>query len=1097
MLRKEVLMAKAIVQLEHQFIPVRIVKPELTAVFLKKGTRLGELEVLNETGGYYENMLMMTEKELADAPFPSNRVTEISKEIKIGELSSEVKKKLCQVLEEYQDVFSSSKMDIGCTPLIHHSIDTGDSPPIAVAPRRIPIALEEKVDKMIEELLKNDIIQPSESPWNAPIVIVAKKNGDIRLCVDYRKLNAVTKRTVYPIPATSQLLDCLNGSIFFSTLDLSQGYHQIPMAPQDIPKTAFATRRGQYEYKRMPFGLSTAPATFQRLMHIAFKNENWEKCLIYLDDVLIFGRSAEEHLARLKAVLQRVREAGLKLSPAKCTFMEQKVEYLGHVITADGIQTDHKKVEKIQSWPVPTTVKEMKSFLGLAGYYRRFIKDYAEIVRPLELLCSRDESNKKPSQDIRAQWNETHQGSFIQLKTALCSAPLLAYPEERGLFILDTDASNIGIGAVLSQVQNGVEKVIAYASRRLSKSERRYCTTRKELLAVIVFVRQFKHYLFGRRFQVRTDHRALLWMLNWKKPNTSQYCLWKAELELYDIEVVHRPGRLHANADALSRLPQCQQCELKHEQPQARRQVKVFGKDQLSTSSSKSTNNSTQMILQLVDDVPTWNFEADEDTGVIVKLMKNGQLNQESLPQEVKLANAKSKELWRLRENLRLRGDALYLLENSTYKLVVPRSARNGVIKRIHQLGGHVGVNKTLHMIKNLYYWPGMLEDVKVGVHCCLACQMTKGKNGRERAPLQSSLVGEPFERIAIDISGPYHKSKHGHRYILAIIDYFSKFPVLIPMRQVDAEAVAKKVFRHWISIFGSPQIIHTDRGSNFESDLFRQQCALFGIIKTRTSPYYPQADGLVERLFRTVKPMISAVVLTNKMEWCEALPFVEMGLRSAVQSSTAFSPFEVLFGKSMKLPTIWQEPQFETKGARNHGEYISSLRETLEAIRKTVAENIHKATDKQAQHYNKYRTSKQLILGDKVLVKVEGHIPGEFPIKKFSGPYEVVAKHGHWSYTLKHLHTGQVIDRNYNQVKRMRAHQDTSKQPSSASRSKATSIWSRTNLDTHEETPTTQELTTAQSRAIEVRSRNSPDGKRYPMRTQRTAPTRLGFSNC
>jgi hypothetical protein len=335
-------LAHSIVQVEEAFVPIKVIKPDYEKLMLRKGTKVGTLETLNFEGGYFENVMLLMKQE-------GDEVAPDLPNINYGFLPRDDKDKLMNLLREYKDVFSESKMDIGCTQLVEHRVDTGDSRPIASAPRRVPVALEEKVDRLVEELLENDIIQPSESPWNAPIVIVAKKNGDIRMCVDYRRLNAVTKRVIYPIPATQQLLDCLYGSCYFSTLDLSQGYHQIPMAEADIQKTAFATRKGQYEYKRMPFGLCTAPATFQRLMHIVLKNENWQKCLIYLDDILIFGRSVDEHLERLKSVLQRIKEAGLKLSPSKCFFLKREVEYLGHVVPAAGIQTDPKKIEKVKT----------------------------------------------------------------------------------------------------------------------------------------------------------------------------------------------------------------------------------------------------------------------------------------------------------------------------------------------------------------------------------------------------------------------------------------------------------------------------------------------------------------------------------------------------------------------------------------------------------------------------------------------------------------------------------------------------------------------------------------------------------------------------
>jgi hypothetical protein len=364
LLDRGLICANAIVTPVKRLIPVRMIKPECGDVYLRKGTRVGELISLNEENGFYENFRLISDKKTVEPR------KDALCEINVGSLSRDDRQKLLEVLREFEDVFSATKMDIGCTHLVEHKIDTGGCSPVATPIRRIPMALEEKVDKMIDDLLQNDIIQPSESPWNAPIVIVAEKNGDIHLCVDYRRLNAVTKRAIYPIPSTQQLLDCLEGSVYFSTLDMSQGYHQIPMAAEDQQKTAFATRRGQFAYKRMPFGLSTAPATFQRLMHLVLRNENWEKCLIYLDDVLIFGRSADEHLTRLRAVLQRFREAGLKLSPSKCYFMQKEVEYLGHIVTGAAITTDGEKVDKVRKWPAPTTVKELRSFLSFCNYYR-------------------------------------------------------------------------------------------------------------------------------------------------------------------------------------------------------------------------------------------------------------------------------------------------------------------------------------------------------------------------------------------------------------------------------------------------------------------------------------------------------------------------------------------------------------------------------------------------------------------------------------------------------------------------------------------------------------------------------------------------------
>jgi transposase InsO family protein len=513
-------------------------------------------------------------------------------------------------------------------------------------------------------------------------------------------------------------------------------------------------------------------------------------------------------------------------------------------------------------------------------------------------------------------------------------------------------------------------------------------------------------------------------MLNWRKPNTSQYCLWKAELEMYDMEVIHRPGNAHINADALSRLPDCQQCQLKHKDPADRRHVKVFQSVSSSVSSAKKASASHHMVMRVTSEPlpqPHWDMKHDPELGPMIALMRAGKLCQNDTPYAVKTGNSKLKELWKQRHSLRLRGYVLYLVKEEKYRLVVPVKERRGLIKSIHYSVGHGGMDKVIYVTRESYYWPGMEEDIQLCIRDCLECQLTKLKHVKDRAPLQPSLVGEPFERVAIDITGPFRQSKHGYKYILAIVDYFSKYSVLVPLKQVDAETVAIKIFRHWISYFGAPQVIHSDRGANFEAELFKKQCELFGIKKTKTSPYYPQADGLVERLFRTIKPLISATVASHKLSWCEAIPFVEMGLRCSVQSTIGCSPFEVLFGRRMRLPLLWQgTPSLKSPKVRNCGSYIQKLQDTLEDIRDVVARHMRNAIQKQANYYNLNRTNITIRVGDKVLVRVEGHIPADFPKYRYTGPYQVVQKNNYWSYKLKHVLSGKMIDRNYNQLRKL-----------------------------------------------------------------------------
>jgi hypothetical protein len=399
-------------------------------------------------------------------------------------------------------------------------------------------------------MLDKDIIKPSASPWASPIVLVQKKDGTVRLCVDYHKVNSVTRKDAYPLPRIDDTLDTLAGSCWFSTLDLVSGYWQVEVTEADQEKTAFCTPEGLFQFKVMPFGLCNAPATFQRLMDMVLAGLQWSNCLVYLDDVIIPGRTFEEHMENLQSVLERFRNAGLMLKLTKCSFCKKQTSFLGHIVSADGVATDPSKTAKVSSWPQPTSVKEVQQFLGFANYYRRFVRDYAAIARPLHRLTERGRE---------FLWTEDCQVAFDSLKKSLTTSPVLAFPDLSKPFILDTDASDTGIGAVLSQLSDdGTERVVAYASRTLSKPERRYCVTRRELLAVVYFTRHFRPYLLGRHFTLRTDHGSLTWLWNFREPE-GQLARWLERLQEYDFRIVHRPGRKHGNADGLSRSP-CPQC---------------------------------------------------------------------------------------------------------------------------------------------------------------------------------------------------------------------------------------------------------------------------------------------------------------------------------------------------------------------------------------------------------------------------------------------------------------------------------------------------------------------------------------------------------
>ena len=575
--KKHVLAATSIVKPVNGLIPVRLINLSEDNIKIDKNTKIGDLEPAKEmemSGKTNGLRILKQENSCQDI----SHIKDILEKVKLNSnLSHDQIKRVSDLISDYSSLFSRNKMDIGLCKTIEHEIYLCDCKPIHVPYRRVPLGLEQKVDDMVDDLLNKDIIRHSVSAWNSPIVLVKKKNGDMRMCIDFRALNSVTRKVRYPIPETKHLLDCLAGSSYFSSLDLSSAYYQCEITEKHKEYTAFSTRRGHFEFNRMPFGLTGAPFTFQRMMHLILNAENWEQCVIYLDDVLVFARSFEEHLSRLRVIFDKLYTSGIKLSPSKCDLFQSQLVFLGHVISNEGISADPSKIDSIKKWNKPSTIEEMKSFLGFANYYRRFIKSYAEYAAPLEnMIKFSSQGNQNMLKKVQLVWSYHSEKCFKDLKLALISAPVLGYPSHSGEYILDCDASHDCMGAVLSQLQHGREVVISYSSKKMSKSELSYCITRKELLAVYTFTKQFKHYLLGRHFRIRTDHEALTWLLNWERPNTSQYCSWIAELEIYDFKIEHRSGSKHQNADFLSRLESCEQCGIQHVEPKRRKNVKIL-----------------------------------------------------------------------------------------------------------------------------------------------------------------------------------------------------------------------------------------------------------------------------------------------------------------------------------------------------------------------------------------------------------------------------------------------------------------------------------------------------------------------------------------
>ena len=961
---------------ENGNVPVRVLNPSNTPVTLPRKTRLGQLVPLEEIHENGITSTLGTDSEVDEAcESEETSKDELWNSLKIdlSALSPQQTVEAKRILNKQRDVFALPGEPLGCTSVMRHKINTGSSTPACQRTRRFPPPQRIEVRKHVEKMLKEGIIEESVSPWSSPVVLVGKPDGTTRFCVDYRKLNSRTVKDPFPLPRIEDTLDALGGAKFFSTLDLCSGFHQLPMSSQDREKTAFTTQDGHFHFTRMPFGVCNGPSSFQRLMTTVLAGLQWEICLVYMDDVIVYGKTFGEHMERLEIVLKRLSDAGLKLKPSKCFFFCPEVNFLGHVVSADGIQVDPRKTSAVLEWPVPTTVKEVQRFLGFCGYYRRFVDGFSEIAAPLYNLTKKNNLFR---------WSEDHQLAFDTLKKVLTEAPILAFPDygdNSASFILDVDASSFGLGAVLSQLQNGTERVIAYASRLLRDSEKNYATTKRELLAAVWSINYFRNYLLGRQFTVRTDHKALEHLSSFQTPS-AQISRWLEVLSDFDYTIQYRTGAKHSNADGLSR---CQEPSL----------------PALAVVDQTSDQFDSCLWRELQ--------EKDSDISVALSWFENGLINAEKPNADHLMGTSRFvRHLWANRQQLEFSDEVLcrrfvstVAHEPSFLQVVVPKCMRGKILTQYHDEsnggGGHLGIDKTLKKVRQRFHWYGLREDVENWVKSCQSCQSRRRCKPVHRAPLVSVWSGYPFERVAMDLIPALPQTARGNRHALVIVDYFTKWVEAFPLPNMTAEAIAEVYTNNVISRFGAPTSLHTDQGSNFDSNLFRKVCELLGIRKTRTTAYHPAGDGLVERFNQTLEGLLSHLVNSRGNDWDLHLPASLLAYRSSVHKGTGFTPHYLLFGREMTVPADVmyglppQHPAFEPAG------YVRSLRERLEGAYDLVRRRLAQEHRRQKTTYDRGSNLRSFRVNDLVYVLTPIVQPG--CSRKFArfwrGPYTVTGK--------------------------------------------------------------------------------------------------------
>ena len=858
--------------------------------------------------------------------FLSMKRAEDGKPVVVNNVTVEDETDLSTIPAEYHDfadLFSKKKADeIPSYGPYDHKIPLieGSTPHWGPIYKLSPVELE-TLSKYIEENLQKGFIRHSQSPYGAPIVFARKKDGTLRICVDYRGLNKLTIKNRYPLPLIGELLDRISRAKVMTKFDIRDGYNRLRMAAGEEEKTAFHCRYGLFEYTVMPFGLCNAPGTFQHYMNNTFREFLDKFLVIYLDDFLVYSDNLKEHKKHVRQVMQRLREAGLYLKQSKCEFHKEEVEFLGFIVGKDGIRMDPEKVKSITSWPVPKSIHDVRMFLGLANFYRRFIKGFSKVALPITKLLRKESVS-------HFRWTTEAQAAFDELRTAFTTAPILQHFNPDLPTILEADASDFALGAVVSQVgEDGHIHPIAFHSRKFNPSEMNYEIYDKEMLAIVETLEHYRHYFegLGQQITIYSDHHNLLWFTETKVYNRRQ-ARWAEKLSKFDFKIVFRPGKEGGKPDALSRRPDYAE-EAKHDNQALTflhpNQVDTSALDSLTrivelaaVALQSEVGTNVELKQAILDTLPT-----DPQIGEYLPYLQDPTINRDD-------ETAEFLEPFTIdSEGLILHNGLVYIPMSNPIKLQILQSCHDG------KVAGHWGQDKTFELVSREYYWPGMRKFINEYVRTCDTCARNKAPRHRRHGQLHPlPIPNGPWQSVSMDYIVELPPSQ-GYDAIYVCVDRLTKMAHFCPtITKVSAKDTADLYLRYVFKNHGLPKDIVSDRGTQFVSKFTRALLALCDIKGNRSTSFHPESDGQTERVNQTLEQYLRIYCDYHQDNWSQLLPLAEFVYNNAKNVSTGMSPFYANYGYHPRHTIRIQQPAGNTNPSADT--FIQRLEEIHEELR-------------------------------------------------------------------------------------------------------------------------------------------------------------------